>query len=149
MADDEAIRVRAHELSQGPEVGTPDDDWLRAERELTVMHDYDTAGFDLERLGITVSRIPVEAGVMWRLSLPRGEAVEAWEPGNAGLAPPAEIAGLIEGVVAGKELVAMPPLTPDPGTTRLRAMILAQRRELCWRTIRARGSATIPRTCPG
>ena len=130
MADDDAIRLRAHELSKRPEAGTPEDDWLRAERELNVTHDYDTADFDLERLGITVSRLPVEAGVMWRLSLPRGEAVEAWEPGNAGLAPPAEIAGPIESVVAGKGLVAMPPLTTDPGTTRLRAMILAQQRAL-------------------
>jgi CHAD domain-containing protein len=130
VVDDDSIRVRAYELSRGPDAGTPADDWLRAERELTVAHDYDTADFDLERLGITVSRVPVEAGVMWRLSLPRGEAVEAWEPGNAGLAPPQEIAGLIEGVVAGRELVPMPPLTADPGTNRLRAMIRAQRREL-------------------
>jgi CHAD domain-containing protein len=130
VADDEAIRVRAYELPRGADAGNPEDDWLRAEHELNVAHDYDTPDFDLERLGITVSRIPVEAGVMWRLSLPRGDAVEAWEPGNSGLTPPGEIAGLIEGVLAGKELVAMPPLTADPGATRLRAMIVAQRREL-------------------
>ena len=41
---------------------------------------------------MTVSRFPLEAGVLWRLRLPRGESVEAWEPGNKGLAPPPEIA---------------------------------------------------------
>jgi CHAD domain-containing protein len=128
--DVEVIRVRAHELSERPEVGSADENWLRAERELVVAHDYDTIDFDLERLGIIVSRLPVEAGVMWRLRLPRGEVVEAWEPGNAGLVPPPEIARLIEGVVAGRSLFPMPPLSPDEGAIRLRAMIEAQRRAL-------------------
>jgi CHAD domain-containing protein len=128
--DVEVIRVRAHELSERPEAGTADENWLRAENELGVAHDYDTIDFDLERLGIIVSRLPVEAGVMWRIRLPRGEVVEAWEPGNAGLVPPPEIARLIEGVVAGRSLFPMPPLSPDEGAVRLRAMIEAQRRAL-------------------
>jgi CHAD domain-containing protein len=125
--DVEVIRVRAHELSERPEGGTPEENWLRAECELSVAHDYDTVDFDLERLGITVSRLPVEAGVMWRLRLPRGEVVEAWEPGNAGLVPPPEISRVIDRVVDGRPLVPMPPLTPDTGAVRLRAMIEAQR----------------------
>jgi CHAD domain-containing protein len=71
--------------------------------------------------------MPVEAGVVWRLCLPRGEWVEAWEPGNGGLAPPAEIARLIESVAAGKQLVPAPPLSDDVGARRLREMIEAQR----------------------
>ena len=105
----------------------PDENWLRAECEFTVLHDYDTVDRDLERIGITLSRLPAEVGAVWRLSLPRGERVEAWEPGNTGLAPPAAIARLIERVAAGKLLVPSPPLTTDPGTTRLREMIEAQR----------------------
>jgi CHAD domain-containing protein len=128
--DVEVVRVRAHELSKSLEAGSPEENWLHAERELSVAHDYDTVDFDLERLGITVSRVPLEAGVMWRLRLPRGEVLEAWEPGNAGLAPPEEISRLIDGVAAGQPLVPMPPLTPDPGAVRLRAMIEAQRRSL-------------------
>jgi CHAD domain-containing protein len=126
----EVIRVRADELSERPEGGSAEQFWIRAEYELTVAHDYDTIDFDLERLGMTVSRVPVEAGVMWQLRLPRGEVVEAWEPGNTGLAPPAEIAQLIEGVVAGRPLLPMPPLSPDQGAIRLRAMIETQRRAL-------------------
>jgi CHAD domain-containing protein len=128
--DLEVIRVQAHELPERPEAGSEEANWLSAERELSVTHEYDTIDFDLERLGMTVSRVPVEAGVMWQLRLPRGEVVEAWEPGNAGLAPPAEIARLIEGVVAGRPLLPMPPLSPDAGAIRLRTMIDAQRRAL-------------------
>ena len=43
-----------------------------------------------------LSRLPSEAGVEWRLTLPRGERVEAWEPGNNGLTPPREIVRLVE-----------------------------------------------------
>lgn len=32
---EEAIRHRAYEISQGPEAGTPEEDWERARRELT------------------------------------------------------------------------------------------------------------------
>lgn len=126
----EVIRVRAHELSTNPDGSSAEENWLQAERELSVAHDYDTIDFDLERLGMIVSRRPVEAGVMWQLRLPRGEVVEAWEPGNTGLAPPAEISRLIEGVVAGRPLVPMPPISPDKGAIRLRKMIDAQRRAL-------------------
>jgi CHAD domain-containing protein len=128
--DGHAVRARAYEISQGAEAGTPEENWFRAEQELRVVHEYDTLDRDLERLGMTVSRLPVEAGVVWRLELPRGERVEAWEPGNAGLAPPGEIARLIEGVVAGKELVPAPPASSDPGAMRLREMIEAQRQAL-------------------
>lgn len=124
------IPVRAFELSQGREAGTPEENWLRAERELTVEHEYDTVDRDLEQLGMTVSRLPSEAGVVWRLCLPRGERFEAWEPGNGGLAPPAEIARLIDAVAAGKPLVPAPPLSADPGVMRLREMIESQRRAL-------------------
>ena len=48
--------------------------WLRAEREHLVVHDYDTVDRDLERLGMTISRLPSEAGVVWRLTLPRRRA---------------------------------------------------------------------------
>lgn len=126
----EVIHVRAPEVPGRLENGAGEQDWLRAEPELSVVHDYDTIDFDLERLGMTVSRRPVEAGVMWELRLPRGEVVEAWEPGNQGLDPPTEIARLIEGVVAGRPLLPMPPLSPDEGASRLRKMIDVQRRAL-------------------
>ncbi|HJQ73753.1 MAG TPA: hypothetical protein VJ814_02625 [Gaiellaceae bacterium] len=72
-------------------------------------HEYDTAGRDLERAGLTLSRHPSEAGVDWRLRLRPGEQVEAWEPGTSGLSPPAEIVRLIEAITAGKELVPLWP----------------------------------------
>jgi CHAD domain-containing protein len=125
--DDESIRLRAYEISREWDAGTPEENWLRAKREFTVAHDYDTADRDLERLGMTLSRLPTEAGVGWWLSLPRGERVEAWEPGTNGLAPPAEIARLIGGVVAGKPLVPGPPLSREPGALRLREMLERQR----------------------
>lgn len=123
----ENVRLRAFHLSRGSEAGTPDENWLRAERELTVLHDYDTVDRDFERVGITLSRLPAEVGAVWRLSLPRGERIEAWEPGNCGLAPPTTIAHLIEHVAAGKLLIPSPPMSTDPGTIRLREMIEAQR----------------------
>src|ERR1700675_1987412 len=83
----DAVRLRAFELSREPDADTPEENWLRAEREFSVEHDYDTIDRDLERIGITLARLPAEAGVVWRLTLPRGEQVEAWEPGNRGLAP--------------------------------------------------------------
>ncbi|MFL5943625.1 MAG: CHAD domain-containing protein [Gaiellaceae bacterium] len=125
--DDEPVRLRAHEISQGPEAGTPEENWRRAEREFTVAHDYDTVERDLERLGMTLSRLPSEAGVEWRLTLPRGERVEAWEPGTNGLSPPAEVMRPIEGVVAGKPLVPGPPLSREPGAARLRELLEEQR----------------------
>jgi CHAD domain-containing protein len=128
--DVHGVRERAYAISQGPEPGTPDENWLQAEREVGVVHEYDTADGDLERLGMTVSRFPLEAGALWRLDLPRGERVEAWEPGNAGLVPPPEIARLIAGVAAGKPLVPAPPQSDDPGAARLRAMMLTQRHEM-------------------
>src|ERR1700751_3845599 len=99
------IRRRAYDISHGGDGGTPEENWLQAERDYTVAHDYDTVDRDLERLGMTLSRLPSGAGVGWRLSLPRGERVEEGEPGTNGLAPPPEIVRLIEGVVAGKPLV--------------------------------------------
>jgi CHAD domain-containing protein len=100
------------------------------EQELAVAYDYDTVDRDLERLGMTVSRLPAEAGVVWRLRLPRGETVEDWEPGNAGLMPPQSIARLIEGVVAHKQLVPAPPKSTEPGAVRLRELIDEQRHAL-------------------
>ncbi|HJQ48970.1 MAG TPA: CHAD domain-containing protein [Gaiellaceae bacterium] len=121
------IRRRADEIALGSEAGTPEENWLRAEREFTVAHDYDTADRDLERIGMTLSRLPSEAGVEWRLTLPRGERVEAWEPGTNGLSPPEEIVHLIGAVTAGKRLVPGPPLSREPGARRLRAMLEEQR----------------------
>jgi len=100
------------------------------EPEHAVVHEYDTVDRDLERLGMTIARLPSEAGVMWRLDLPRGERVEAWEPGTAGLAPPAEITRFVGAVIAGKELVPTPPAPEDPGASRLRELLDAQRRSL-------------------
>ncbi len=99
-------------------------------QELGVAYEYDTVDRDLERLGMTVLRLPAEAGVVWRLRLPRGEVIEEWEPGNAGLTPPDSIARLLEGVVAHKQLVPAPPAGDDPGATRLRAMLEDQRHAL-------------------
>ena len=121
------IRRRADEISQAWDAGTLEENWLRAEREFTVAHDYDTADRDLERLGMTLSRLPSEAGVEWRLTLPRGERVEAWEPGTNGLTPPEDIVRLIGSVTAGKPLVPGPPLSDHPGARRLRAMLEEQR----------------------
>ena len=94
------------------------------------MHDYDTVDRDLEQLGMTISRLPSEAGVVWRLTLPDGEQVEEWEPGNAGLSLPAEIMRLVAGVVSGKELVPSAPVSGDSGAARLRQMLETQRRAL-------------------
>ena len=121
------IRRRADEISETWDAGTPEENRLRAEREFTVAHDYDTADRDLERLGMTLSRLPSEAGVEWRLTLPRGERVEAWEPGTNGLAPPEDVVRLIGSVTAGKPLVPGPPLSDHPGARRLRAMLEEQR----------------------
>ena len=123
----EAVRLRAYELSQSADPGTAEENWLRAEHEVGVVHEYDTLERDLERAGITVSRFPLEVGAMWRLELPLGEQVEAWEPGNNGLAPPGEIARLIDVVATGKPLLPMPPLGDDPGAIRLRQMLEEQR----------------------
>jgi CHAD domain-containing protein len=125
--DGDVVRIRAYEISQGPEAGSPEENWVRAQREFAVAHGYDTTERDLERLGMTLSRLPSEAGVEWRLELPRGERVEAWEPGTNGLSPPAEIIRVIEGVVAGKALVPGPPVSREPGAVRLREMLEAQR----------------------
>jgi len=82
-----------------------------------VAHEYDTVERDLERAGMTLSRHPSEARVDWRLTLPRGEQIEAWEPGTSGLSPPPEIWRLIESITAGKELVpARPPARVEPRT---------------------------------
>jgi CHAD domain-containing protein len=124
---DEMIRRRADEIAQGSETGTPEENWLRAEREFAVAHDYDTADRDLERVGMTLSRLPSEAGVEWRLTLPRGEWVEEWEPGTNGLTPPEEIVHLIGAVTTGKPLVPGPPLSREPGARRLRTMLEEQR----------------------
>jgi CHAD domain-containing protein len=124
---DEPIRLRAYAISQSEETGSLEENWLRAEREFTVAHDYDTVERDLERLGMTLARLPSEAGVEWRLTLPRGERVEAWEPGTEGLSPPAEITRLIDSVTAGKNLVPGPPLSSEPGALRLREMLEVQR----------------------
>jgi CHAD domain-containing protein len=123
----EAVRARAFEISQSEDGASPVENWLQAERELTVAHDYDTADRDLERLGMTLSRLPAEAGVVWRLVLPRGEHVEEWEPGNQGLALPGSVTALLDAVVAGKPLLPSPPLGTDPGAVRLREMLQAQR----------------------
>ena len=128
--DLEQVRALAHAISQSPVAGTNEENWLRAERELTVVHDYDTPDRDLERVGVRLSRLPLEAGVVWRLTLPRGERVEAWSDGTDGLTLPAELAGLVGGIVAGKELVPSPPLSGDPGARRLREVLEAQRHEL-------------------
>jgi CHAD domain-containing protein len=127
QVDGNAVRARALEISLESEAGTPEENWLRAEQELRVAHGYDTVDRDLERLGMTVSRLPVEAGVVWRLFLPRGEQIEAWESGSNGLAPPPEIARLLDVVAGGKPLVPSPPLSSEPGAIRLREAIEAQR----------------------
>jgi CHAD domain-containing protein len=128
--DSDTVRARAYDISQGLESATPEENWLRAEREFAVVHEYDTVDRDLERLGMTLTRVPVEVGAVWRLELPRGELVEAWEPGNQGLTPPAEIARLTSGVVDREKLVPAPPSSRDPGAVRLREMIETQRRAL-------------------
>ena len=122
----EAIRRRAEELSRGPEAGAALDDWVRAEVEYRVAHRYDTLEHDLWRLGLELVRSPSEAGVVWRLRLPRGELVEAWEPGTEGLAPPAEVMALIAGILAGRELVPESPVLREPGGARLREALTEQ-----------------------
>ena len=109
---------------------TPWESWLQVEADPGVEHPYDTVDRDLEKLDMTLVRMPLEAGVVWRLRLPRGEQIEAWEPGTAGLSPPEDVARLIEDVVAEKVLIPMPPSSRDAGTLRLREMIEEQRRAL-------------------
>jgi hypothetical protein len=79
-----------------------------------VAHEYDTADRDLEQARMTLSRHPSEAGVDWRLTLPRGEQVEGWEPGTSGLVPPPEILRVIESTMAGKDLVPRPEARARP-----------------------------------
>jgi CHAD domain-containing protein len=100
------------------------------DQEHAVAHEYDTVDRDLEQLGMRIARLPSEAGVVWRLELPRGERVEAWEPGNAGLAPPEEITRFTGAVTAGKPLVPSAPVGDDPGAQRLRTLLAAQRHSL-------------------
>jgi CHAD domain-containing protein len=126
----ELVGLRGHEISSAPEPSPPAENGRFADRDFAVAHDYDTVDRDLERLGMTLSRLPAEAGVQWRLTLPRGERVEEWDPGNNGLALPAAVVRLIGGVVAGKELVPGPPASTDPGARRLREMLEAQREAL-------------------
>jgi hypothetical protein len=76
---------------------------------VAVTHEYDTPERDLERAGMALTRHSSEAGIDWRLTLPHGEQVEAWEPGTSGLVPPPEIARLIRSVTAGQDLVPSPP----------------------------------------
>jgi len=123
------VRAEAYEVSMEPQAPTPEDR-LRTERELGTVHEYDTVERDLARSGIRVSRFPLEAGALWRLELPRGERVEAWEPGNDGLTPPSEIATMIESVAPSSQLVPMPPQSDDPGARRLHEMLEIQRRAL-------------------
>lgn len=126
----ELIRVRAFELSRTPASGTPEQNWLQAEHELAVAYEYDTAEHDLERLGLKLSRLPSEAGVVWRLILPRGEVFEGWEPGNHGLDPPRDIATLLDVAVESRPLQPAPPASDDPGAVRLCAMLQRQRESL-------------------
>jgi len=128
--DDDAVRTLAYEISLGADAGTPEENWHRAQREFAVVHQYDTADRDLERLEVTLSRLPSEAGVQWRLTLPRGERMEAWETGTNGLSPPSEVMRLIGGVLAGKELIPGPPASAEAGAVRLRTMLEAQRTAL-------------------
>lgn len=104
--------------------------WLSAEAEHRVAHEYDTLDRDLEHLGMKIARLPSEAGVVWRLDLPRGERIESWEPGTSGLAPPADILRLIEAVIGGKDLVPTLPIGNDAGLRRLRKLLQAERRSL-------------------
>jgi CHAD domain-containing protein len=129
--EQEKIRLRAFELSLGSDGGTEVENWLRAERELAgVASDYDPGERDLEHAGMRLSRLPGEAGVMWRLCLPRGECIEAWEAGNAGLVPPPAVAQLIDAVTGGKQLEPTPPVSTDAGAVRLRELLEAQRQAL-------------------
>lgn len=123
---EDTVRGRAYAISHSPEAGTPQENWLQAEQELTVAWEYDTADRDLESLGIRLARLPSEAGTVWRLSLSRGETVEGWEPGNHGLDPPPEIAALVASAIAAKPLLPAPPLSSDPGVVRLRALLTEQ-----------------------
>jgi CHAD domain-containing protein len=124
------VRRLGSDRAPGEDSGASTGNWLRAEREHLVVHDYDTVDRDLERLGMTISRLPSEAGVVWRLTLPHGEQVEEWEPGNAGLSLPTEILRLVSGVVAGKGLIPSAPVSSDSGAARLRQMLETQRRAL-------------------
>ena len=121
------IGTGADEVLREFEADPPAEAWAASAPEFAVVHEYDTADGDLESLGMTVARIPLEAGVVWRLRLPRGELVEAWEPGNQGLVPPDEVTRWISTVVTGKQLVSAPPVGTDPGAIRLREVIGAER----------------------
>jgi CHAD domain-containing protein len=124
---EEDIRRRIYEITRELEPAAGEEKPDLEEHEFAVAHEYDTPDRDLEQLGMTLSRLPSEAGVEWRLTLPRGERVEAWEPGTNGLSPPADIVLLIGSVIAGKQLVPGPPLSREPGALRLREMLDAQR----------------------
>ncbi|HLK45273.1 MAG TPA: CHAD domain-containing protein, partial [Acidimicrobiales bacterium] len=120
------IRARAEEISHGPESGSALENWARAEHEHLVAHYYDTVGNDLARLGMAIARVPLEAGVVWRLTLPRGGLVETWEPGTNGLSPPGEIMGLVGGILEGNPLVPESVVLRRPGGARLRAVLQEQ-----------------------
>jgi CHAD domain-containing protein len=123
---EDAVRRRAYAISHSHDAGTPEENWLRAEQELAVEWQYDTADRDLESFGARLARLPSEAGTVWRLTLPRGETVEGWEPGNHGLDPPPEIAALLASAIASKPLLPAPPAVDDPGFEQLRSLLTEQ-----------------------
>jgi len=85
-----AVRVRAFELSLGPDAGTPEENWARAERELAAVldldsaaSDYDTIDRDLERLGIRLARLPGEAAPSGASRFHVGSRSRRGSPGTA------------------------------------------------------------------
>lgn len=122
----DAIRRRAEEISRADDAGSPIENWVRAEQEHFVAHYYDTVSHDLARLGMSIARVPLEVGVVWRLALPRGELVETWDPGTNGLGPPPEIMRLVGGILDDNPLIPESAVLREPGGARLVAALREQ-----------------------
>jgi CHAD domain-containing protein len=80
---------------------------------------YDSDDELLRELGITLER----DGDRWRLSLPRGEVVEA----SGDEVPPSPIAELLGTVLVDRQLLPIPERSSDPDVARLQEMIWSER----------------------
>jgi CHAD domain-containing protein len=83
---------------------------------------YDADDERLRALGITLER----DGDRWRLSLPRGEVVEA----SGDEVPPSPIADLLRTVLLDEQLLLVPERRSDPDLARLQEMIWNERRAI-------------------
>jgi hypothetical protein len=88
---------------------------------------YDTADLLLERHGLAPALESRDSARLWRLTLVRGEVVEAWS--DAERVPP-RIESLLRALAGGEELRRVPVRSDDPEVKRLERRVQAQRGSL-------------------